>query len=97
MLLAIYTSEIIPIIVLCIILHYNLDEIEEKDWDDVSCYGLAQAWCLYPMAGIWSGVVGLWWIVGVLWSNLANEKFKLKWHYVELIHGFLIGFFVFLN
>jgi hypothetical protein len=82
---------IIPMVILSLILHFNLTEIETKEWDDVFCYGFAQAWCLSWLAGPYSIWVGLVWITGVLASNKFPERFKLDWKYVELIFGFTLG------
>lgn len=73
------------------VFHFNLDEIEERDWDDVITYGLAQAWCLSWIGGINSISVAITWIVGVWLSNCVPDKYKLDWKYVEIIQGFTIG------
>jgi hypothetical protein len=83
---------ILPMLILCLILHFNLDEIEENDMDDVFCYGMAQSWCMWWLAGPYSVLVGLTWITGVLLSNRELlYKFKLDWKYVELAQGFVLG------
>jgi len=82
---------IIPMVVLSIVFHFNLDEIEEKDWDDVFCYGLAQAWCLAWVNPIVSGLVALSWLLVVLASNKLPERMKLPWAWCELIQGLVIG------
>lgn len=85
-----FTQAYLYALMLSVMLHYNLDEIEEKDWDDVSCYGLAQAWCFSYLGAI-SGILALWWILGVVLSNIKIFKNKLDWFYVELGQGALIG------
>ena len=84
-------GSVLPLVMLSIILHFNLLEITQKQWDDVFCYGLAQSWCLYPFAGIKSGLVALSWLTVVLWSNQVPERYKLKWDYAEIAHGLVIG------
>jgi hypothetical protein len=78
-------------LILCAIFHFNLDEVEEKDWDDVFCYGVAQSWCLWWIGGISSIWASITWLFGVWASNCLPERFKLDWKYVELAQGFVIG------
>lgn len=74
--------------IMALILCFNLDEIEEKDWDDVFCYGMALSACFYPFSGIYSYIVGLWWTGGVLLSNVQLGPYhKLDWKYVEVGMG----------
>jgi len=86
---------IVPMLLFSLICHFNLDEIEERDWDDVCCYGLAQAFCFYYIAGFNSIAVASSWVFGTLWSN--NGPKKLPWHWVEFLHGLIIGLVVILG
>ncbi len=94
--IAIKTGAIIPMIVFSAITHFNLQEIEERRWEEVFCYGMSQAWC-FLFAGLASGFVGAWWIVGVYLSNIGialfkdRARFKIDWFWVELIQGCIIG------
>lgn len=86
-----FDLEMIPgVLLLSVILHFNLDEIEERDWDDVATYGFAQSFALHP-AGWLAAAPGVWWIIGVLWSNIGIKGHRLGWHWVEFIHGLMIG------
>ena len=77
--------------ILCLILHFNLNEIGERDWDDVACYGFAQAFCL-SFSGLWAILVGAWWFIGTYCSNNDTPILKrLNWKYVELGQGAMIG------
>jgi len=78
-------------VILSAILHFNLDEVEERDWDDVACYGMAQTACFIAMSGVWAWVLGLWWLLGTYWSNNGENEYRLDWKYVEIVQGFLIG------
>jgi hypothetical protein len=93
-----------PALLLCGILHFNLDEIEERDWDDVASYGFAQAFCFYK-AGILASIVGAWWMLGVYMSNhdlpflkqrvpsteRGYQGVRLDWWWVEYLQGAVIG------
>ena len=74
----------LTMILMGIVLSFNLDEIEEKDWDDVFCYGLALSACLFLVSGIYSILVAFTWLVGVLLSNKWN---RVDWKYVEIARG----------
>lgn len=98
--IALATNTVLTPAILSLITHFNLKEIEERRWEDIVCYGLAQAWCFFAFAGLWSLLIALWWVVGVFLSNIGipikftkdgPEVHKLDWKYVELIHGGLIG------
>jgi len=78
-------------LLLGIIFTFNLDEIEERDWDDVLCYGLAISFCLTPLAGFISCLVGFWWLIGVLLSNIGINKWRLPWRWVEIGMGIAIA------
>lgn len=91
-LLYILTGNLLSMAIFSLICHFKLDEIEERDWDDVFCYGLAQAWCFYFISGYASILIALSWTVGVICSN--NFKYRLPWHWVEFLHGLVIGFCV---
>jgi hypothetical protein len=80
------THEAIQAVVLCAVLCFNLDEIEERDYDDVFCYGLAQAWCF--AFSPFSLILALHW-VGATW--LSNKFNRYDWAYVEVAQGALIG------
>lgn len=62
----------IPMTLLSIILHFNLEEIKTRRWDDVCTYGFAQAWC-FAGAGWISGLIGAWWFVGTWFSNIGIQ------------------------
>lgn len=101
---AFHTGWIIPMVVFSIITHFNIQEIEDRRWDDVATYGFAQAWC-FAGAGYASGLIGAWWFAGTWLSNIgcrAPAKWRLRlgdftgdwrldWFWVEVIQGCLIG------
>ena len=98
--IALATNTVLTPLVFCLITHFNLKEIEQRRWDDIVCYGLAQAWCFYAVAGAWSALIALCWVVGVFLSNigvpisLRKQVWKLDWAYVEAIHGAVIGLLI---
>ena len=107
--IALATNTVLTPLVFCLITHFNLKEIEQRRWDDIVCYGLAQAWCFYAVAGAWSALIALWWIVGVFLSNIGIPYkmipledfirptpyvFRLDWKYVELGQGAVIGLLI---
>lgn len=98
--IALATNTVLTPLVFCLITHFNLKEIEQRRWDDIVCYGLAQAWCFYAVAGAWSALIAMWWVVGVFLSNigvpisLRKQVWKLDWAYVEAIHGAVIGLLI---
>lgn len=79
---------------LSLILHFNLDEIESRRWDDIACYGFAQAFTV-ARSGFYLGIVGAWWFCGTWLSNIGitlNKKnYRLDWFFVELIQGAALG------
>lgn len=98
--IALATNTVLTPLVFCLITHFNLKEIEQRRWDDIVCYGLAQAWCFYAVAGAWSALIAMWWVVGVFLSNigvpisLRKQVWKLDWRYVELGQGAVIGLLI---
>lgn len=77
--------------ILTVILSFNLNEIELRQFDDVFNYGMAIACCLYPIAGGLSLIVPAWWITSVILSNIGIKDLKLDWRYVEIGMGIAIG------
>ena len=81
--------------VLCValsaILSLDLDEIENRNWDEIFLHGFGIAAVLWPLAGLWALLVPAWWLFGVYLSNIGLNGRKLGWHWVETIRGLLIG------
>jgi len=88
--IAMITSWWPQMVVLSMILHFNLGEIQARRWDDIACYGLAQAWC-FAAAGPISGLIGAWWILGCWLSNIGIFGRRLDWFFVEISQGIIIG------
>jgi hypothetical protein len=95
-LIAVQTGWIFPMIIFSIITHFNLQEIEDRRWEEIFLYGMGQAWC-FLFAGLASGLIGAWWITGVYLSNIgltlysSKKLFKLDWFWVEIVQGLVIG------
>lgn len=96
---AFFTGWWFPMCLYSLILHFNLDEIAARRWDDVACYGFAQAFC-FVGAGQAAGLLGAWWFCATYFSNnnfqINFKRFnfklpKLDWFYVELVQGLLVG------
>ena len=69
----------------------NLDEIEDRNWDEIFLYAISLGACLWTVAGWYSFIPGAWWLIGIYLSNFGIAGKKLDWKYVELIRGSLIG------
>ena len=85
-----------------LVLTFDLDEIEDRRWEEVFLHGFAISACLWTITGWWSWMVWAWWVVGVYLSNLGlthidnvsgtrRPFWKLDWKWVEIGRGFLIG------
>ena len=88
-----YTSlwAILGAIILSIIFHFNLDEIEGRDWEEIALWSFAFAVALLPVCGLWAILPAGWWPLGIYLSNIGIKGFKLPWQYVELLRGSLIA------
>lgn len=62
-------------IVLSVIISFNLDEIEDRNWEEIFLYGFGISFCLWTLGGLWALLPGAWWILGVYWSNFGLQTF----------------------
>ena len=79
--------------ILSAVLSFNLDEIAQRDWEEIALHPLALGLGTFLLGGSWwwSGVVAGWWLLGVYLSNVGVRGWKLGWHWVESGRGGLLG------
>jgi hypothetical protein len=87
----------------------NLDEIEDRNWDEISVWSLCLFFALKPFSGFWATIPATWWPIGIYLSNFGiklkfwakesngiKTQFYLDWFWVELIRGACIGLAIWL-
>ncbi len=90
--LAVFQAQFtVSMIILSLITHFNLQEIEDRNWEEIALYGFGQAWCFSILSGFWSGLLAAFWILGVWISNESPWAGKFDWRYVELTQGAVMG------
>lgn len=77
--------------ILSFIFCFNLDEIEDRDWEEIFLWSLCLFFTLYQTCGYWALMPSAWWILGIYLSNYGLWGRRLDWFWVELLRGALLG------
>jgi len=96
-------------VLLAVIFTFNLDEIEEVNYEEIFLHGLGVSYCLFNVAGWFGAVVAVWWTVGTALSNFGIDnrytlalwdsfrRWRLDWKWVEIGRGACMGLAICLN
>ena len=78
-------------IMLAVLFSLNLDEIEQRNWEEIYLYSIALAFCTY-IYGDWLCILpSSIWLLGIYLSNIGLNGWRLDWRYVEIARGAAIG------
>lgn len=83
-------------VLLAVIFSFNLDEIEERRWEEMFLWSAVFFYALLPFCGLWGLIPAVWWLLGIILSNYGIAGRKLPWHYVEALRGAFIALGAFL-
>jgi hypothetical protein len=76
---------------LAFIFCFNLDEIEERNWEEIFLWTATFFFCLTPTCGWYGLIPACWWPLGIYLSNIGVKGRKLDWFFVELFRGLFIA------
>lgn len=74
----------VPLLMLCAVLHFNLEEIKARRWEEIFCWSAVVSLSLQHLAGWICWIPTAWWVFGVYWSNIGFPmRYEPLWFVVD--------------